>query len=112
MDLTPQILDSPERLAAWVEDSQRVMRDPAQDAGDRADAACALAHLLTHGKHDGRRGSIPTTVSAELHETWQLAFSDRDGDERLPAALAIYHHVVDADDAAEGDEILRRELAD
>lgn len=110
MDLTPQILDSPELTAAWVEGSQRIMSDPDRDAGARADAACALLHFLTHGDHDGRRGSIPTTLPAELHDTWQTAFSDRDGAERLPAALAIYQHYANAALADDGDEILRREL--
>ena len=112
MDLTPQILDSAELTAAWVQGCQLIMNDPDRDAGDRADAACALVHFVTHGEHDGRRGSIPTTLPAELHETWRLAFSDRDGDDRLPAIAAIYQHLGEADQAREGEEILRRELGE
>lgn len=110
MDLTEQILNSPELNADWVQGKQRIMDDVHRDAAARADAGCALLHYATHGEHDGARGSIPSSLPPGLHYTWDVAFSDRDGEDRLPAVFALYRHISGTIQARQGEQILRREF--
>lgn len=112
MDITPQILDDPDLMGAYVQGSQRILFDEARATGERVHAGCVLLFLATLDGHEGvpKWGTMPASLGPALHEAWATAFSDVEDEERLPAVIAVYEGLADAELARQGGEILRREL--
>lgn len=113
MEITAQILDDPELLAAYVEGCQRTLYDEDRPAAARAHAGCTLAFLATLPDGGGVPpwGSLPADLPAELAEPWTTAFDDQTDDhERAAAARTLYDGLARGELTRAGEEILRREF--
>ncbi|WP_164545289.1 hypothetical protein [Antribacter gilvus] len=112
MEITTQILDDPELMAAYVEGCQRILHDEDRAAADRANAGCALAFLATLPAGSVPSwGTLPAELPAELTEAWTTAFDDQaDDNDRATAARMLYDGLARAELTRAGEEILRREL--
>lgn len=113
MELTPEILDDDDLLGDWIQGQQHVLAAEDRELGDRVYAGCSLAYIATLDTDEiPEWGTVPADLPARLVEAWTVAFSDGEPDEhRLTAVQDLLQGLAEAVIAAEGDEILRRELA-
>ncbi|WP_419708009.1 hypothetical protein [Promicromonospora sp. NFX87] len=117
MDFTPQILANSGLMHAWAQGAHRILLDADRNARDRIKIGRRMIYLMALDPDNiagiPEIGTAPEALPAELHECWQLAFSDDDADtdtDRLSAVLYVYGTLQMAAAALEGEKILYREL--
>jgi hypothetical protein len=115
MDFTPQVLASTGLMYAWAQGAHRILLDRDRDVRDRIKVGRRMIYLMALDPDDiasiPAPGVAPGSLAAELHEPWQVAFSDQGSDsDQISAVLYVYGSLQMAALAAEGEKILRREL--